>query len=220
MEQMPPTRASPLPDVSASFKEVVLSSVRYNLQHRGVKTTRKQFDEQSKFYNTVDGWSQLSREVNDLIYNFMHASHTSVEVTLTDKAPINTIMKKFHDGRPIDFIKLHDLVEKEFVSKIEFGYEWLALWRWLNDMMLLETTTFTDFENQMKQWYPHAPKPCKADSMGDYSKPYLASKPHAVWTKQDFLKYKTNKQCLDGYYKLFNRCQHLKDTISQVPVLR
>jgi hypothetical protein len=102
---------------------------------------------------------------------------------------------------------------ESFVDEIKFGYEWLAPWRMLYDLSLLEDTTLTAFAEQMNKWYPHAKKPCSADSMGDYCNPYLGSTAFVLWDENEFKKHKTSKQSINGYRKLYNDCEAIKEAL-------
>jgi hypothetical protein len=125
----------------------------------------------------------------------------------------NTILKKNHNGKRIDFQALHKMLGESFVDEIKFGYEWLAPWRMLYDLSLLEDTTLTAFAEQMNKWYPDAKKPCSADSMGDYSNPYLGSTSFVLWDENEFKKRKTSKQSVNGYRLLYNDCEAIKEAL-------
>lgn len=125
----------------------------------------------------------------------------------------NTILKKNHNGKRIDFQALHKILGESFVDEIKFGYEWLAPWRMLYDLSLLEDTTLTAFAEQMNKWYPDAKKPCSADSMGDYSNPYLGSTAFVLWDENEFKKRKTSKQSINGYRLLYNDCEAIKEAL-------
>jgi len=125
----------------------------------------------------------------------------------------NTILKKNHYGKRIDFQALHKLIGESFVNEIKYNYEWLAPWRILYDLSLLEDTTLTAFAEQMNKWYPDAKKPCSADSMGDYSNPYLGSTAFVLWDENEFKKRKTSKQSINGYRLLYNDCEAIKEAL-------
>ena len=125
----------------------------------------------------------------------------------------NTILKKNHNGKRIDFQALHKILRESFVDEIKFGYEWLAPWRMLYDLSLLEDITLTAFAEQMNKWYPDAKKPCSADSMGDYSNPYLGSTAFVLWDENEFKKRKTSKQSVNGYRLLYNDCEAIKEAL-------
>jgi hypothetical protein len=125
----------------------------------------------------------------------------------------NTILKKNHNGKRIDFQALHKILRESFVDEIKFGYEWLAPWRMLYDLSLLEDITLTAFAEQMNKWYPDAKKSCSADSMGDYSNPYLGSTAFVLWDENEFKKRKTSKQSVNGYRLLYNDCEAIKEAL-------
>ena len=125
----------------------------------------------------------------------------------------NTILKKNHNGKRIDFQALHKILRESFVDEIKFGYEWLAPWRMLYDLSLLEDITLTAFAEQMNKWYPDAKKSCSADSMGDYSNPYLGSTSFVLWDENEFKKRKTSKQSVNGYRLLYNDCEAIKEAL-------
>jgi len=131
-----------------------------------------------------------------------------------DTLPLeNRVLKKNHNGKRIDFQALHKMLRESFVDEIKFGYEWLAPWRMLYDLSLLEDTTLTAFAEQMNKWYPEAKKPCNADSMGDYFNPYLGSTAFVLWDENEFKKRKTNKQSINGYRLLYNDCEAIKEAL-------
>lgn len=126
----------------------------------------------------------------------------------------NKILKKNHNGKPLDFQKLHKTIETAFVAEIKFGYEWLALWRILYDLRLLENITLTAFAEQMNKWYPNAKKHCNADNMGDYYNPYLGVTALAQWEEDEFKSQKTSKQSITGYRLLCNDCEIIKEALN------
>ena len=131
-----------------------------------------------------------------------------------DTLPLeNRVLKKNHNGKCIDFQALHKLIGELFVNEIKYNYEWLAPWRMLYDLSLLEDTTLTAFAEQMNKWYPNAKKPCNADSMGDYFNPYLGSTAFVLWDENEFKKRKTSKQSINGYRLLYNDCEAIKEAL-------
>ena len=128
----------------------------------------------------------------------------------------NIILKKNHNGKPIDFQALHKRIETAFVAEIKYGYEWLSLWRMLYDLNLLEDTALTACADQMNKWYPNAKKPCCADSMGDYFNPYLGTTAFALWDEEEFKKHKTSKQSITGYRRLYNDCETIKEALKSL----
>ena len=131
-----------------------------------------------------------------------------------DTLPLeNRVLKKNHNGKCIDFQALHKLIGESFVNEIKYNYEWLAPWRMLYDLSLLEDTTLTAFAEQMNKWYPNAKKPCNADSMGDYFNPYLGSTAFVLWDENEFKKRKTSKQSINGYRLLYNDCEAIKEAL-------
>lgn len=132
---------------------------------------------------------------------------------------LNLIFKKNHNGKRIDIERLREIIDNVFVNNIKYGYEWLALWRILNDLQLIEEMSFSQFEKQMNNWFPKAKKTCIADSMGDYSHPYLGSTKFVKWDEGEFLKNKTSKQSLSGYRKLYNDCYTLKEALNHIPCI-
>lgn len=131
-----------------------------------------------------------------------------------DTLPLdNRVLKKNHNGKRIDFQALHKMLRESFVDEIKYNYEWLAPWRILDDLSLLEDTTLTAFAEQMNKWYPNAKKPCNADSMGDYFNPYLGSTAFVLWDENEFKKRKTSKQSINGYRLLYNDCEAIKEAL-------
>ena len=117
------------------------------------------------------------------IYRFLGIPNTDDGVR---QQPVNHIFKRFHNGRPVDFLRLRDMLATRFVSQIRFAYEWFSLWKALYEMRLLERTALTEFARQMFAWYPDAPKMCTADSIGDYRSGYLGQTPSTLWDEQAY----------------------------------
>ena len=207
-----PTDASP--DLAtAPFRQVVLSSVEYHLLHDGPDKTKQELDRQAWFYSACDGWPQLKREVDDMILQF-RLSHGQTAPADTGQPLENTILKKYHNGRPIDFKALQIAIYKCFISQLQFHYDWLALWRILYDLRLLEDTCLESFAKQMNNWFRGLLKPCKADSMGDYANPYLGNTEHRRWTEAAFRLHQTKKQSITGYRRLDHLCDTLMEALS------
>ena len=125
----------------------------------------------------------------------------------------NIVLKKNHHGKTLDVQALHKMIEDVFISDIKYGYEWLSLWRVLNDLRLLEDTKLTAFAEQMNKWYPDAKKPCCADNMGDYYSPYLGMTSFVAWKEEEFMDQKTNKQSISGFRRLYNDCETIKNAL-------
>ena len=125
----------------------------------------------------------------------------------------NIVLKKNHHGKTFDVQALHKMIEDVFISDIKYGYEWLSLWRVLNDLRLLEDTKLTAFAEQMNKWYPDAKKPCCADNMGDYYSPYLGMTSFVAWKEEEFMDQKTNKQSISGFRRLYNDCETIKNAL-------
>ena len=146
-----------------------------------------------------------------------YAEYEEVSGKEMDCKPLeNKILKKNHNGKPIDFLALHKRIETSFVAEIRYGYEWLSLWRMLFDLKLLEDTPLTAYAEQMNKWYPNAKKPCCADSMGDYYNPYLGVTAFVQWNEEEFKKRKTSKQSISGYRRLYNDCETIKEALKSL----
>lgn len=127
------------------------------------------------------------------IYRFLGIPDTDSALR---QQPVNQIFKRFHQGRPIDFLRLRDTLAVRFVTRIRYAYEWFSLWNVFYELRLLERTTLTDFARQMFVWYPDAPKMCTADSIGDYRSGYLGQTPSTLWDEQSYRNsIKGNQSC-------------------------
>lgn len=205
------------PNGMPTFKEVVLSSVQYHLRVDGPEKTREYFRSQTSFYAHDDRWPEIQREADDLI--LAYESPRQAATVPIGKPLQNWILKKNHNGRPIDFVRLRQVIELHFIIELRHFYDWLALWRILYDLNLLEDTRQSAFAEQMNIWFPHASKRCQADSMGDYSTPYLGQYPFAGWTEAAFMSHKTKKQSVSGFRRVFHLCETLKEQLRQIPVI-
>ncbi|MBR1503310.1 MAG: hypothetical protein IJ618_05460 [Prevotella sp.] len=207
MNQQQPTAES-LDLATAPFRQVVLSSVKYHLLHDGPDKTKEEFDRQAGFYGNSDGWPKLKREVDNIILQYRLA-HSQSAPADTELPLENDILKKFHNGRPIDFKALQTTIYNNFICQLKHHYDWLALWRILYDLGLLEDTHFESFAKQMNKWFKGLLKPCSSDCMGDYANPYLGNTPHRQWTEAAFRLQQTKKQSVSGYRRLNNLCTTL-----------
>ena len=217
MAQQAPTIA--LPNVESSFLEVLRYNVLYHLKVDGVESVREELKRQRGWYSNIDGWSALQRELDDIILQFTNSQGSALPA---HSVPIwsNHIMKKYYDGIPINFKLLHDIIEKCFVINLEYKYDWLALWRILYDLTLLEDIHLTSFSKQMNEWYPGAAEPCTDDAMNNYSSPYLGVTPHDRWTEEAFRLHQTKKQSLNGFWRLKNLCDMLEKKLDFRAFLR
>ena len=207
------------PNGTPAFKEVVLSSVRYHLRVDGPEKTKEDFRVQKSFYSHLDEWPEIQREADDLILAYEQPSNQTTTIP-TDKPLQNTILKKNHNGYPIDFEKIRQIIALHFICELCHFYDWLALWRILFDLKLLEDTRLSTFAEQMNSWFPNASKRCKADSMGDYSAPYLGAYPFASWTEEAFIDQKTTKQSLTGFRRICRLCETIREPLKKIPVIR
>ena len=171
-----------------------------------------------QFFETLDRICILT----DILMG--HAAEYGLKVDYEDKyggreqddLHENRILKKNHNGKPIDYQELHKRIETSFVAEIKYGHEWLSLWRMLFDLKLLEDTTLTAYAEQMNKWYPNAKKPCCADNMGDYYNPYLGTTAFVLWNEEEFKKRKTSKQSISGYRRLYNDCETIKEELESL----
>lgn len=169
-------------------------------------------EEIKQFFETLDRICIMTDILQGKASEYgLEVDYSQTELLQEGKFEItNRIFKKNHNGKCIDFLALHKILRESFVDEIKFGYEWLAPWRILYDLSLLEDTTLTAFAEQMNKWYPDAKKPCSADSIGDYYNPYLGSKAFVLWDEDEFKKCKTSKQSVNGYRLLYNDCDAIK----------
>ena len=143
---------------------------------KGVETMLNDFhsEDRRRFSRLLEGQREL--------YRFLGVP---VDDEAGELPPVNQIFKRYHECRPIDFARLHQLIGSRFVCRVRFAYEWFALWKVFYELKLLENTTLTAFARQMFVWYPDAPKMCRADSIGDYRGGYLGKTPSTLWNEHD-----------------------------------
>ena len=185
---------------------------KFLMNHRDVIT----IDDEAHFFNLLDEICIIT----DILRGNTKKYWLNVEFfdeSSSDNASIskleNEILKKNHHGKPLDVQALHKMIADVFISDIKYGYEWLSLWRVLNDLKLLEDTKLTAFAEQMNKWYPDAKKPCCADNMGDYYSPYLGMTSFVAWKEEEFMDQKTNKQSISGFRRLYNDCETIKNAL-------
>ena len=197
------------------FLQVVLSQVKYHLLHDGPDKTKEAFAHQASLYGELDGWGRLKRQVDDMILACRQERDGSAHAGTGEELLENTILRKYQNGHRIDFHALCMAINQCFVSQLQYCYDWLALWRVLYDLKLLEDTHLEAFAKQMNKWFPGLAKPCKSDSMGDYAKPYLGYTPHKQWTEAAFRQHQTKKQSISGYIRLRNLCTTLTEALAR-----
>ena len=127
--------------------------------------------------------------------------------------PDNQIFKRYHDGRPIDFVRLRDLIGSRFVCRIRYAYEWFALWKVFYELKLLESTTLTAFARQMFAWYPDAPRMCSADSIGDYRNGYLGKTPSSLWDERCYIKSLKGNQSRTAFKRISLWMEDLREML-------
>lgn len=171
---------------------------------RGVEAMLNDFHSENKrkFGRLLEGQREL--------YRFL-----GVPVDGDDGAlpPVNQIFKRYHNGRPIDFVRLHELIGSRFVCRIRYAYEWFALWKVSCELRLLENTTLTAFARQMFLWYPDAPKMCRADSIGDYSGGYLGQTPSPLWDEQAYINNIKGNQSRAAYKRISLWMEELREML-------
>lgn len=145
---------------------------------KGVEAMLNDFhsEDRRRFSRLLEGQREL--------YRFLGVP---VDDEVGGQPPVNQIFKRYHECRPLDFARLHQLIGSRFVCRVRFAYEWFALWKVLYELKLLENTTLTAFARQMFVWYPDAPKMCRADSIGDYRGGYLGQTPSTLWNEHDYI---------------------------------
>lgn len=211
--------SSAIPDVGSTFREVFLYNVLYHLKNDSVEDVRKFLRDCRGWYSDIDGWPALQREVDQLILDYSQTHGVATTVPF-ERSLENNVLKKNHHGQAIDFVALHRLLEQHFVANIAHQYEWVAPWRILYDMTLLEDPRLTSFAKQMNLWYPHVPKPCCDDAMNNYTNPYLGNTPHNKWTIEGFRKNQNKKQSVNGFWRLKNLCDMLEKELDIRLILR
>lgn len=143
-----------------------------------------------------------------------------MELPVMEQPVENFVLKKFYDGRPIDFSAMKTKIGECLKYRLKYFYDWLALWRVLADLDLLMETQLTEFASQMQLWFPDASKKCNADGMGDYFSPYLGYTKLELWNQNDFMARHTSKQSLSGFLHIQGLATDLMKTLSPVPVIR
>jgi len=135
-----------------------------------------------------------------------------------NEQPVNLVLKKEHNGRPIDFFTIRLYIEVKLVNDIKQQYEWYAAYRILDDLKLLEDLKLSSFASQMNTWFPDAKVKCNSDSFGDYATGHT-SKNYVLWNEETFMTEKKNNQTKKGFRKLSNLCHDLKDALKTIPTL-
>lgn len=116
----------------------------------------------------------------------------------------------------IDMRLLQQWIRNNFLPRCLYKYSWFALWRFLNDKVLLKDTKITSFCKQMSDWFfdPNAqdPKKPEMNNVCSYNG-YLDKTPYQQWNEETFQKNIRNKsQTLDGFNHLQKICYDLGST--------
>lgn len=125
----------------------------------------------------------------------------------------NLIFRRYRDGRAVDMEKLRLWIDDNFVCRVNFSYEWLALWRILVDEGFIDSgrTKASEFERQMRGWYPQAPCPCDSGALRLYRYGYLGDKPFRAWDEEEFRLKMQKKQTVKGFRRLYGLCTDLTE---------
>ena len=135
-----------------------------------------------------------------------------------DDQPENIIFIKYHDRKIIDFFTIRKTIELKVVDEIKFKYEWYAPYRILDDLNLLSDNKLASFAYQMRKWFPDAKVRCDADALGVYATGHT-SKRYQLWDEETFNVEKKKDQTINGFRKLNNLCNEIKDALQNVPTL-
>lgn len=154
----------------------------------------------------------------DVLQKYKRRERFDDEEQDNNEQPVNLVFKKFHEGRPIDFLTIRKVIEVKLVKNIKSRYEWYAAYKIVDDLKLLEDLKRTSFAEQMKKWYPNAKVSCDADALGDYATGHT-SKNFVLWDEEKFKTEKKNNQTKKGFRKLWNLCHEIRDALKTIPTL-
>lgn len=123
------------------------------------------------------------------------------------------------NGQQVDMLRLYRFIEARLVSRMQFVYEWYALYHLLLRKGILSGCTVELFVRQMnhREWFAHAAKKCSANEINTYS--FLNDKSAEAWD----LRYKpagTNKASLKAIRNLYLTYSDLADAVSEIYVKR
>lgn len=134
------------------------------------------------------------------------------------KQPELMVLKAFHQRRRIDYNLVRQRLEQVLVKQMRHRYEWYAAYRMMMDLHLLDELQLTKFAQQMNAWFPEAPIPCTADSLGDYAVGHT-SKAFSLWDSDTFRRECRKSQSLTGFTTLFHRCEELRAALFPLPLV-
>ena len=137
------------------------------------------------------------------------ALETAME--LINTVEINLIFETIHNGSKLDLNKLREWLEKNFVHRVVYNYDWFALWRYLKDHNLIRIDRYevTDFVKQMRCWYPKAKLDKVEEAVNLYKSGYLGDTPFNLWDERVFMQKKNTKQSIKGFRRLHSLCDDL-----------
>ncbi len=78
----------------------------------------------------------------------------------------------------IDYEKLWNWINDNFIPYLHFQYEWSAFWLFARGHDLLEKSNISniDFADAISAWFPKAKKKCTADALGTYGNSFFSDK--------------------------------------------
>jgi hypothetical protein len=125
--------------------------------------------------------------------------------------------KRDFNGLCLDFEKLRDWIENNFVPNICAKYDWFALWRILKDHGFLKDNKTSTFVGQMKLWFGDEQMKGVAAAINLYRSGYLGNYPFEEWKKGAFLEKRGigSKQSEDGYTRLCSICLELQKELQK-----
>lgn len=89
----------------------------------------------------------------------------------------------------IDYEKLWNWINDNFVYNLKNQYEWTALWLFSKENKLLKEAEISNinFADAITAWFPKAKKKCVADYLGTYRNGYISSNKfkYRSWLKSD-----------------------------------
>lgn len=129
--------------------------------------------------NTPDIWRAITQIEKE--WNLPETSMSEDdEHTSGDMPPVlvNYIFADIVNGKELDLRKLWHWIDGEFLWRLEYPYQYLALLLFLEhhkELLSVSKIENQAFESQMRTWFPNAKVKCSADAIGTYRNGFFKS---------------------------------------------
>ena len=113
----------------------------------------------------------------------------------------------------IDYEKVWNWINDNFVYNLKNQHEWTALWLFAREHKLLKEPEImnTKFADAISTWFPKAKKKCTADALGTYRNGYFSTPNfnYRAWVASENSRpaFKTKDQSYKGFDRIYKICK-------------